>query len=79
MTALTTPTTAPPAATRDYTAEAFFSVEAPDEPAARQALQETLDAIRELIDSRRADQHPPGVEISLCMEDEHDPYAVEKL
>jgi hypothetical protein len=78
VTAVNTPTTLPTAATRDYTAEAFFFVQAPGEPAARRALEDTVDAIRELIDARRAAQQATGVEISLCMEDEHDPYAVDE-
>jgi hypothetical protein len=79
VTAVNTRPTPPPAATREYTAEAFFSIQAPDEPAARRAFKDTLDAIGEVIDARRARLHTQGVEISLCMEDEHDPHAVEEL
>lgn len=79
MTVVNTPTTPLLAATRDYTAEAFFSIEAPDEPAARRVLEDTVEAIRELIETRRAAAQAAGVEISLCMEDEHDPYTVEEL
>jgi uncharacterized protein (DUF2267 family) len=79
VTAVNTPTTPLPAATHDYTAEAFFSIEAPDEPTARRVLEDTVETIRELIETRRAATQAAGVEISLCMEDEHDLYMVEEL
>ncbi len=68
-------------ALRDYTAEAFFSIEAPDETSARKRLEETVDAIDALL--RTLGPTPgydddPGWRIHLCMESEGDRYAVEE-
>ena len=74
-----TPTKTVPAPTRDFSAEAFVSIEAPDEPAARRALKDTLEAIDELLEQRRDRDEQAGVRVALCMEDEHDRYAVEEV
>jgi hypothetical protein len=61
---------------KDFTAEAFFSIQAPSEHSARRLLEETVDAIDEMLRARAED--PPGSDIQLCMEAEHDSYAVEE-
>ena len=61
---------------KDFTAEAFFSIQATSEHAARRLLEETVDAIDEMLRLLAAD--PGGSDIQLCMEAEHDRYTVEE-
>lgn len=64
---------------REYTAEAFFSIDAANASAARSALEAAVDAIDALLAGRA--QRDPGdgrSRIQLCMESEGDRYAVEE-
>jgi hypothetical protein len=64
---------------REYTAEAFFSIDAASEAAARKLLEAAVDAIDALLTGRAHRDFGDGrSRIQLCMECEHDRYAVEE-
>jgi hypothetical protein len=64
---------------REYSAEAFFAIDAPNEATARKVLEETVAAIDALLLERAlALGDEPRSRIQLCMESETDRYAVEE-
>ena len=64
---------------REYTAEAFFSIDAANASAARKVLEAAVDAIDALLAGRaRRDCGDGRSRIQLCMECERDRYAVEE-
>ncbi|MGO9763064.1 MAG: hypothetical protein ACLP1Q_17575 [Solirubrobacteraceae bacterium] len=64
---------------REYTAEAFFSIDAANTSAARKVLEAAVDAIDALLAGRAHRDCGDGrSRIQLCMECERDRYAVEE-
>ncbi len=64
---------------REYTAEAFFSIDAANASAARKVLEAAVDAIDALLAGRAHRDCGDGhSRIQLCMECERDRYAVEE-
>ena len=64
---------------REYTAEAFFSIDAANESAARKLLEAAVDTIDALLAGRaHRDSGDGHSRIQLCMECERDRYAVEE-
>ncbi len=64
-------------ALRDYDAEAYFSIQAPDKQGAEEALKETVEAIDTFLQAwRPASKHAAThSRVTLCMESEGDRYS----
>jgi hypothetical protein len=67
-------------ALRDYDAEAYLSIQAPDKQGAEEALQETVEAIDAFLEAwRPTSKHGARrSRVALCMESEGDRYSVEE-
>ncbi len=67
-------------APREYDAEAYFSIQAPDKQGAEEALEETVEAIDAFLEAwRPTSKHAARrSRIALCMESEGDRYSVEE-